>query len=92
MLLTGLSDGTGPEWWVMTVGEIADTRARWLEVARQVYGGQREGLLCPENQDAFLTVLWVPFRDVVGGEYWLRCPGCGAHNELLVRHEHNGPA
>lgn len=71
------------------MAEASEVRARWLEAARKVYDGQREGLLCPENQDDYLNVLWMPLPDA-GGEYWLTCPGCGVHHELLVRHEHDG--
>ena len=65
--------------------------ARWLEVARRVYNGERgENLLCPDHQDGYLEVRWVPAEDGVGGEYWLRCPVCGASNEMLVRHRRPG--
>ena len=62
-----------------------DAHARWIEAARLVAAGQRQGLRCPENQDGDLEVTWAAFRDQAGGEYWLRCPACGAHNELLIR-------
>ncbi len=64
-----------------------DTRSRWLEAARLVVAGHRHGLRCPENQDQDLEVTWSAFPDQPGGEYWLRCPGCGARNELLI-HDH----
>jgi len=60
-------------------------RARWLEAARQVVGGHQQGLRCPEHQDGDLEVTWAAFPDQPGGEYWLRCPVCGAHNEVLIR-------
>jgi len=62
-----------------------DARARWLQAARLVIGGQRQGLRCPENQDGDLEVTWAAFPDQTGGEYWLRCPVCGAHSEILAR-------
>lgn len=63
----------------------SDARARWLEAARLVVADQRQELRCPENQDGDLEVTWAAFPDQAGGEYWLRCPTCGAHNELLIR-------
>jgi hypothetical protein len=62
-----------------------DSRARWLEAARMVVAGNRQGMRCPENQDGDLEVIWAGFHDQPGGEYWLRCPECGAHNEILIR-------
>jgi hypothetical protein len=62
-------------------------RARWLDTARLVVAGHREGLPCPENEDADLEVTWAASQDQAGGEYWLRCPGCGAHNEIVI-HDH----
>jgi hypothetical protein len=79
---------------VVVAGTVAavneEVRARWLDAARRVDDGERENLLCPEHQDGYLEVRWVPAQDGVGGEYWLRCPACGAGNELLVRHRRPG--
>jgi hypothetical protein len=63
----------------------SDAQARWLEAARLVVAGHRHGLRCPENQDGDLEVTWAASPDHTGGEYWLRCPACGARNELLIR-------
>lgn len=73
------------------VGMDKEVRARWIEAARLVMGGTRDGIRCPEHQDGFLEVIWAPFRDQPGGEYWLRCPVCGAHNEVLVKSDPGPP-
>jgi hypothetical protein len=67
------------------VAAVSDeSRSGWLEAARRVSRGDRDNLLCPERQDGYLEVRWVPFDDESGGEYWLRCPNCEARNEILV--------
>jgi hypothetical protein len=80
--------GRPQEWMLMT---NSGTQARWLEAARLVAAGHRQGLRCPENQDGDLDVTWGAFPDQTGGEYWLRCPACGARNELLTHDPKSGP-
>lgn len=63
-----------------------DVRSRWIEAGKQVAaGGEHVRILCPQNQDGYLEIRWVPLKHGTGGEYWLRCPICGAHNEILIR-------
>ena len=70
-----------------------DIRARWIEAGKRVVeagrrvavNGESERIPCPQNQDGYLEIQWVPFENGPGGEYWLRCPLCGAHNEVLIR-------
>ncbi len=40
----------------------SDVRARWIEAGKRVAaGGESERIPCPENQDGYLEVRWVPF-------------------------------
>ncbi|WP_410631251.1 hypothetical protein [Amycolatopsis sp. cmx-4-83] len=61
------------------------TRMAWIEAAKRVSEGAREELRCPENDDDFLAVEWLPNPGGVGGEYRLHCPSCGAENWILKR-------
>ena len=60
------------------------SRQAWTSAARRVLAGERGGILCPENEDEFLVVTWLPSPDQ-GGEYHLHCPGCGAEVYVLKR-------
>jgi hypothetical protein len=68
---------------------ISEASKRWIDAAKQVGEGEREGILCPQNGDDFLAVEWIPFENSTGGEWWLHCPACGAQNFPLVRHDPN---
>lgn len=63
------------------------SRRAWVDAAKRVLAGEREGIVCPANGDAELLVDWVPFDAAVGGEYRLACPVCGETNFVLVRAE-----
>lgn len=39
--------------------------------------GKSEGILCPQNEDDFLEMKWIPFSGQAGGEWWLHCPTWG---------------
>ena len=51
-----------------------------MEAAMRVLDGDWSGLRCPENDDDFLDVEWIAGSTSGSGEYWLRCPRCGAEN------------
>ncbi len=58
------------------------SRAAWLSVAERVLTGETTDLRCPENDDDYLEVKWIPSSS--GGEYRLRCPTCQATNFVRV--------
>ena len=70
---------------------FSEASKRWIEAAKQVGEGEREGILCPQNGDDFLVVEWIPFEipGYPGGQWWLHCPTCGEENFMLVRHDPN---
>lgn len=59
-------------------------RKRWLDAANLIHHGQIEGIVCPRNQDAILSVDLIPVAEGGPEEYRLSCPGCGAVEFLLV--------
>jgi hypothetical protein len=59
------------------------SRANWLAVAEPVSAGETSGLRCPERDDDFLDVDWLPGPSTGTGEYRVRCPTCGAENFVL---------
>jgi hypothetical protein len=61
-----------------------ESAQRWIEAAKMVRAGVREGLRCPENDDGDLVVTWLPAGDG-RSEFRLRCASCGAENYMLVR-------
>jgi hypothetical protein len=71
-------------------GEIKEITRRWTEVAKRISWGEREGILCPQNQDDIVKVEWLPFRSGVGGEWWVHCPTCKVESFILDR-EHVEP-
>ena len=64
---------------------ISENRRRWIDAGKRVLQGEREGILCPENQDGFLQVEWIPMSSGHGGEWRLYCPSCGVENFILQR-------
>jgi hypothetical protein len=56
---------------------------RWIEVMKKFTAGERENLLCPENEDNYLKWEWILAPGTGTGEYRLYCPGCGAQNFIL---------
>ena len=65
---------------------LSDAVRRWIEAAKRIVDGDRDGILCPQNQDDILLVEWLPFSSGEGGEWWLHCPTCKAGEFALVRH------
>jgi hypothetical protein len=70
--------------------DLSESNRRWIEVGLRVDRGEREGILCPKNQDDYMKVEWLPFKSGIGGEWWVHCPTCKAENFLLQR-EHVEP-
>lgn len=58
-------------------------KREWIEVAQRVLAGDTEVLRCPERDDDLLLVDWLPAEKYARGEYWVRCPGCGAETYIL---------
>lgn len=56
------------------------TREAWIRAAICVSAGDRQKILCPEHEDDFLVIEWLSGGTGGAGEYWLRCPTCGAQN------------
>lgn len=56
------------------------SRAAWIEAASRVTAGDWKEIPCPENEDDFLEVDWIPGPLSGSGEYHMRCPSCGAEN------------
>jgi hypothetical protein len=72
------------------VSSIKDESKRWIQAARLVVKGRRDGMRCPANDDDDLVVEWLPLADG-RGEFLLRCPRCGARNIVLVGERHEPP-
>ena len=47
---------------------LSDAVRRWIEAAKRIVDGDRDGILCPQNQDDILLVEWLPFSSGEGGE------------------------
>jgi hypothetical protein len=62
---------------------ISERGRRWIEAAKRVSNGEREGIRCPENDDDFLQVEWIPTTSGDSGELRLYCPSCKAENFIL---------
>jgi hypothetical protein len=66
---------------------VSEAGRRWIDAAiRWSRDDNRDGILCPQNQDDILLVEWLPFSSGEGGEWWFHCPTCKAENFALVRH------
>ena len=63
------------------------TRNGWIEAARRVVSGDRDGIVCPARGDGVLVVTWLPFSDSLGGEFCMECEVCAERNFVLVRGE-----
>lgn len=62
---------------------MADRREAWLECARSVAMGQRDGIPCPECGTA-LTVRWLPLPSGEAGDYHLFCGYCSAETYVFT--------
>lgn len=90
-MMKAAGEGSGPmDSDRISKDQISDSNRRWIEVGLRVDQGEREGILCPKNQDDYMKVEWIPFKSGVGGEWWVHCPTCKAENFLLQR-EHVEP-
>ena len=70
------------------MGSDSDTgelKRRWIEVAKRVVRGERDGIPCPQNQDEFVQVEWIPFDSEPGGEWRIYCPSCNVQEFVLDR-------
>lgn len=64
---------------------VKESSRRWIEVAKRFAAGERDDLLCPVNEDAYLKWEWLPAAEDGTGEYRLHCPGCGAQTFILKK-------
>lgn len=65
---------------------LSEAGRRWIEAAVRFGNGDRDGILCPQNQDDILLAEWLPFASGEGGEWRLHCPTCKVQEFALVRH------
>ena len=56
------------------------SRELWIAAAARVIDGDWNGIRCPENDDDYLDIEWIPGPMSGFGEYRLRCPSCGVEN------------
>lgn len=70
---------------------VQESSRRWIDVMKRFAAGERDDLLCPANEDAYLKWGWIPSPEEGTGEYRLYCPGCGAQNFLLKRDNPSPP-
>ena len=63
---------------------VVMSRSAWLDVGWRVLTGEVEHLRCPENDDDFLHVVWIPGPMSGSGEFHLCCPSCRAETYIRV--------
>ncbi len=60
------------------------SRRGWIDAGIMVTGSPSELIRCPENDDDYLVITWIPSQTPGKGEFHLKCPTCGADNYVLV--------
>lgn len=61
---------------------------RWIDAAVVLGKDPTAKVLCPQNEDAYLEAWDQVLGNDEGGQRFarhLRCPICGAYNEMLMR-------
>jgi hypothetical protein len=59
------------------------SRQDWIDASRRVLAGETDHIRCPENDDDFLVIDWIPGR-MSAGEFYLHYPYCDVTNYIRV--------